>query len=366
MEPVVRAAVCRGFGEPLGVEDLELAGPGPDELRIEVVACAVCHSDVTFADGAWGGDLPAVYGHEAAGRVAEVGAGVTSVSPGDPVVVTLVRSCGTCWSCRRGEPVFCTTSFRLDEHSPLRDGAGVAVGHGLRTAAFAEEAVVHVSQVATLPEDLPLHAASLLACGVITGVGAVLNTARVEPGSTVVVIGVGGVGVNALQGARIAGAERIVAVDLVEDKLALAGRFGATDTVAAGSVDVVEAVREMTAGRGADYVFASVGSGSVMAQAVSLCRRGGTAVMVGIPGNGARLDLDAVAIPNDGLRVLGSKMGSARPSEDIPRMIGHWSRGELLLEELISSRHPLEGIDDAFAEVRHGEALRSVVLPSQH
>lgn len=358
----MRAAVCRGFGEPLAVEELELAAPGPDEVRVDIAACAVCHSDVTFADGAWGGTLPAVYGHEAAGRVSEVGPGVTAVAPGDPVVVTLIRSCGRCWACRRGDPVLCAATFPLDERSPLTDAAGAPVGHGLRTAAFAEQVVVHVSQLAAVPKELPLDAASLLACGVITGAGAVLNTARVEPGSTVVVIGIGGVGVNAVQGARIAGAERIVAVDLVEEKLALAGRFGATDTVAAGSTDVAEAVRELTDGRGADYVFASVGAGPVMEQAVGLCRRGGTAVMVGIPGNGVRLDLDGIAIPNDGLRILGSKMGSARLAEDIPRMLGHWERGELLLEELISSRHPLEGINDAFDEVRRGGALRSVVV----
>lgn len=359
----MRAAVCRQPGRALSIEQLELAGPGPGEVRVEIAACAVCHSDVTFADGAWGGDLPAVYGHEAAGRVSELGPGVSGLAPGDPVVVTLVRSCGECWYCRRGEPVFCETVFALDRRSPLTDSTGASVGHGLRTAAFAEEVVVHASQVVAVPAELPLEAASLLACGVITGAGAVLNTARVAAGSTVVVIGIGGVGINAVQGARIAGAERIVAVDLVEEKLALAGRFGATDTVAAGSTDVAAAVRELTDGRGADYVFASVGAAPVMEQAVGLCRRGGTAVMVGIPGNGTRLDLDGIAVPNDGIRILGSKMGSARIGEDIPRMIEHWSRGELLLEELISSRHPLEDIDDALAEVRRGAALRSVIIP---
>jgi S-(hydroxymethyl)glutathione dehydrogenase/alcohol dehydrogenase len=354
--------VCRGFGRGLPVEQLELAAPGPGEVKVDIAACAVCHSDVTFADGAWGGDLPAVYGHEAAGRVSELGPGVTGLSPGDPVVVTLVRSCGECWYCRRGEPVFCEAVFALDQRSPLTDATGASVTHGLRTAAFAEEVVVHASQVVGVPAELPLEAASLLACGVITGVGAVLNTARVEPGSVVVVIGIGGVGINAVQGARIAGAERIVAVDLVAEKLELAGRFGATDTVAAGSVDVAEAVAELSGGRGADYVFASVGSATVMEQAVAACRRGGTAVFVGIPGNNARLDLDAIAVPNDGIRILGSKMGSARIGEDIPRMIEHWSRGELLLEELISSRHPLEGIDEALDEVRRGGALRSVII----
>ncbi|MHB1931074.1 MAG: zinc-binding dehydrogenase [Acidimicrobiales bacterium] len=358
----MRAAVCRQFGQPLVIEEVELDDPGPGEVKVDVAACAVCHSDVTYTDGAWGGDLPAVYGHEAAGTVSAVGEGVSHLAEGDPVVVTLIRSCGRCWWCGRGEPTFCSARFALDERSPLRDAAGGTVAHGLRVAGFAEQALVHASQVVPVPPTLPPDAASLLACGVITGAGAALNTARVEPGSTVVVIGIGGVGVNAVQGARIAGARRIIAVDVVDDKLGLAAGFGATDAVNARDADVEGAVRGLTDGRGADYVFATVGAPSVMEQAVGLLRRGGTAVMVGIPGNGATMTLDAVTLPDSGLRVLGSKMGSARLPDDIVRMLEHWQRGELKLEELISSRHALTGINDAFEEVRRGGALRSVIV----
>ncbi len=358
----MKAAVCRQFGRPLVVEDVELSGPAAGEVKVDIAACAVCHSDVTFADGAWGGDLPAVYGHEAAGTVAALGEGVTGLAPGDPVVVTLIRSCGHCWWCRRGEPTFCNSRFPLDERSPLRDASGGPVAQGMHVAGFAQQAVVHASQVVPVPAALPLDAASLLACGVITGAGAVLQTARVEPGSTVVVIGIGGVGVNAVQGARIAGAERIIAVDVVAEKLELAARFGATHTLGAGEGDLAGAVRELTGGRGADYAFATVGAPAVMEQAVGVLRRGGTAVMVGIPGNGASLTLDAVTLPDSGLRVLGSKMGSARLPDDILRMLGHWQSGRLELEGLISSRHGLAEINEAFSELRSGGTLRTVIV----
>lgn len=358
----MRAAVCREFGRPLVVEDVEIDAPGPGEVLVDVAACAICHSDVTFIDGDWGGELPAVYGHEAAGTIAETGPGVTGLSPGDKAVVSLIRSCGSCFYCRRGEPAFCTGTFGRDRRSPLTDGSGAEVGYGLQTAAFAEQVVVHESQIARVPADMALDSASLLACGVITGVGAILNTAKVEPGSSVVVIGIGGVGVNALQGARLAGAERIIAVDVVDEKLHLARRFGATETLDGRRADLADAVRELTAQRGADYVVASVGAAPVMERAVSLCRRGGTAVLVGIPPIGATMTLDAIAVPDDGLRILGSKMGAAVLEDDVAKMVGYYREGSLLLDELISSRRPLEEINDAIDEVRTGSALRSVIL----
>lgn len=358
----MRAAVCRQFGSPLVVEDVELEAPGPGEVRVEVAACAICHSDLTFIDGGWGGDLPAIYGHEAAGTITEIGPEVTGLAPGDRVVVSLIRSCGSCFYCRRGEPTFCTGTFERDRRSPLRDQNGAEVGYGLHTAAFAEQVVVHNSQVAPIPDDLALDSASLLACGVITGVGAVLNTAKVEPGSSVVVIGIGGVGVNALQGARLAGAERIIAVDVLDEKLDLARRFGATDTVHSGQVDLAEEVFDLTEKRGADYVVVSIGAAAVMEQAVSLCRRGGTAVLVGIPRSGVTLTLDAVAVPDGGLRILGSKMGAARLRDDVAKMVDCYRDGSLLLDELISSRRPLGEVNDAIDEARTGSALRSVIV----
>ena len=199
----MKAAVCRTFGEPLVIEEVTIADPGAREVKVKVAATAICHSDITYADGGWGGGLPAVYGHESAGVVDSVGAGVTAVRPGDHVVVTLIRSCGSCHGCARGLPVTCDATFALDECSPLRDATGAPLVHGLRTAGFAEFVVVHDSQVVRVADDLPLDVASLLACGVITGFGAVTNTARVEAGSHVVEFGTGGVGLNAVQGARV-------------------------------------------------------------------------------------------------------------------------------------------------------------------
>ena len=242
----IQAAVCRAFGDPLGVEELELRGPGPGEVTVRIAACAICHSDVAYLRGAWGGDLPAVYGHEAAGVVEAVGEGVLEVTEGDHVVVTLVRFCGRCRQCLRGLPSFCERLWELpiSRDPPLTTPDGGPVFHGLRTAAFADHVTVHASQVVPVPEDLPLASASLLACGVITGVGAVLNTARVEAGSTVAVIGTGGVGLNTVQGAVLAGASRIVAVDHVDHKLDAARSVGAPDTLTGGRDDVGAAVAD--------------------------------------------------------------------------------------------------------------------------
>ncbi len=358
----MKAAVCRSFGAPLRIEQVDLDRPGPGEIRIDVAACAICHSDVTFLDGSWGGALPAIYGHEAAGTISAVGAGVKGLAVGDHVIATLIRSCGSCFYCRRGLPTFCVGAFLRDAASLLVDSDGVAITAGMHTGAFAEQVVVHASQVARIPADMPLESASLLSCGVITGVGAVRNTAQVAPGSTVVVIGIGGVGVNAVQGARLAGAEHVVAIDLLDAKLALAREFGATHTLRADDPDLAAAVRALTDQRGADYVFAAVGAPSVMEQAVSLCRPGGTAVLVGIPGSGATMTLDAVTVPNDGLHILGSKMGQTLLATDIPRLISEYENGTLLLDELISGRWGLERINEAVDEVRTGSPLRHVIV----
>src|SRR5438128_701061 len=225
LAPGMKAAVCHGFGEPLRVEEVELRRPGLGEVSVRLAACAVCHSDIAFMQGAWGGELPAVYGHEAAGVVEEVGEGVRAVAPGDHVVVTLVRSCGRCPQCLRGQPALCEQlwEFPLSKSSPLTGIDGLPIHQGIRTAAFAERVTVDASQVVSVPPDVSLEAASLLACGVVTGVGAVVNTARVEVGSTVLVFGTGGVGLNVVQGAVLAGAQLIVAVDLL-DKL-ISGRY---------------------------------------------------------------------------------------------------------------------------------------------
>ncbi|NCW69646.1 MAG: hypothetical protein EBV86_13990, partial [Marivivens sp.] len=222
--PHIKAAVCHEFGKPLVVENVELRAPIGGEVEVTLAACAICHSDITYASGAWGGSLPAVYGHEAAGHVTAVGDGVHGVKVGDPVVVTLIRSCGTCAPCSSGKPTICDTSYDGD-HGPLKTVDGGKLHQAMATGGFAEKVVVDHSQVVRIPENMDLAAASLLACGVITGVGAVVNAAQLRAGQDVVVIGAGGVGLNAIQGARIAGARRIVAVDMTPEKLEAAKEF---------------------------------------------------------------------------------------------------------------------------------------------
>ena len=361
----MRAAVCREFGAPLQVEDVELRGPGAGEVGVRVAACAVCHSDVAYAEGTWGGDLPAVYGHEAAGVVEEVGAGVRGIDRGTHVVVTLVRWCGRCALCLRGEPALCEelASFPLSRSTPLRAADGGAIHQGLRTAAFAEHVTVDASQVVAIPEDVPLDSASLLACSVLTGVGAVLNTARLRTGSTAAVVGAGGVGLNVVQGAALAGAGLVVAVDLVESRLAAATAVGATHALDASTADVEAAVAELTAGRGVDYVFVAASSTAAAEQGLRLAGRAGTVVLIGLPGDG-RVSIDPELVADSALRILGCKLGSATPQRDIPRLVDLYRSGRLALDALISARYPLEQINDAFAACRDRDALRAVVLPT--
>lgn len=358
----MKAAVCRGFGKPLIIEDVSLAAPGPGEIRVKMAACALCHSDIHYADGAWGGTLPAVYGHEAAGVVEDVGEGVTAILPGDHVVVTLVRSCGHCYYCDRGLPVTCATTFPLDERSPLAAADGTPIVQGLRTAAFAEYIVVQESQAVVIPREISFDSAALLACGVITGFGAVVNTAGVELGSSVAVIGVGGVGLNSLQGAVFQGAESIIAADVSDSKLAAAREFGATHTINSARQDFAEAVRAATEGRGADYVFVTVGAPGAVDQALAAVAPAGAVVLVGMPATGVTTVIDPGAIADLNQRILGSKMGSTRIRTDIPMLIDLYRAGRLKLDELITGRYAITDINKAIASVKRGEALRNVIV----
>jgi Zn-dependent alcohol dehydrogenase len=358
----MKAAVCREFGAPLVIEELHLADPGPGEVKVRMVATAICHSDITYAEGGWGGQLPAVYGHEGAGIVAEVGPGVHSVKVGDAVVVTLIRSCGHCHGCTMGMPVTCDATFPLDATSPLTDASGASIVHGLRTAAFAEQVVVEESQLVVVPADLGLDVASLLACGVITGFGAVTNTAGVQPGSHVVVFGCGGVGLNSVQGALLSGAQTIVAIDLAESKLQAALEFGATHTLNPITDDVVARVRELTDGRGADYVFVTVGAKAAFDASYALLAKAGAVVLVGMPANGVMSEIDPGTMAAYSQRILGSKMGGSRISIDIPNLVNLYKQGRLKLDELISGRYALADINEAMESVKRGDALRNVIV----
>jgi Zn-dependent alcohol dehydrogenase len=358
----VRAAVCHAFGAPLAIEELVLDPPEQGEVKVRIAACAICHSDIHFAEGAWGGRLPAVYGHEAAGIVESVGAGVDAVRPGDRVIVSLLRSCGRCFFCARGEPFLCEAEFPIDAGGRLRTTSGESVKAGLRTGAFAEQVVVHPSQLAAVPDFMPLDVASLLACGVVTGLGAVVATARVPVGSSVVVIGTGGVGLNSVQGARLSGAEPIVALDLSRAKLEAATVFGATHTLDPATCEPAEEVRALTEGRGADYVFVTVGSTQALEQGLGLLRRGGTLVVVGMPPSGATFGVAAVDLAYDGQRILGSNMGSTRLGIAVPTLVDLYRRGRLKLDELITERYPLERINEAIEASGRGDALRNVIV----
>lgn len=358
----VLAAVCREQGQPLSVEEVVLASPRAGEVEVRVVACGICHSDISYLDGAWDAVLPAVYGHEAAGVVARVGPDVTGVEPGQRVLVTLVRSCGRCFFCGHGEPALCESSFPLDESGPLTTPGGEPIVQGFRTGAFAERVVVHESQVVAIPAELPFDCASLLACGVITGFGAVANTARVASGESVVVVGTGGVGLNSVQAAALAGAQPIVAVDLDESKLRAARAFGATHTINPKQEVARDAVHALTGGRGADYVFVTVGAASAMESGMDLVRRGGDLVVVGMTASGVTARYDPSELAHDGRSILGSKLGSTLPAVDVPRLAELYSQGRLMLDELITGRYPLEQINEAVASTVAGGALRNVLV----
>ena len=357
----MRAAVCHAFGQPLAIEEVELDVPGAGEIAVDIAACAICHSDILYADGAWGGALPAVYGHEAAGVVRGLGAGVEGFAPGDHVVVTLIRSCGTCPSCGHGHPVTCEGHFPRESLSPLRGANGERLMHGLKTAAFAERAVVDASQCVVIPKTMSFESASLLACGVITGFGAAINTARIEPGASIAVIGIGGVGLNVVQGAAYAGADKIIAIDVVPSKLEVSRHFGATHALNATERNLRQQLRDLTGGRGADYVFVTVGAKPAFQQAFDLVARSGAIVLVGMPADGVKMELEAGLLASDNIRMLGSKMGDARIQIDIPKLVELYQQGRLKLDEMVSGRYPLERINEAMDSTRSGATIRNVI-----
>jgi S-(hydroxymethyl)glutathione dehydrogenase / alcohol dehydrogenase len=358
----MRAAVCHAFGKPLRIDNVDIEAPGPGEIAVDVAACAICHSDIIFADGGWGGALPAVYGHEAAGIVSRLGSGVDEFKVGDHVVVTLIRSCGHCPSCSDGHLVTCGTAFYRDSHTPLTDRDGQPLTQGLRTAAFAEKIVVDASQAVTIPKEMSLDIASLLACGVITGVGAVRNTAELRSGATVAVIGTGGVGLNVIHAAALSGARAIIAVDLVPMKLETARRFGATHGLLGSDPELKPKLRALTDGRGADYVFVTVGARAAFVQSLGLVARSGSLVLVGMPPDGVTIDIDPGFIAQDNLRILGSKMGDSRIKLDIPKLVALYEAGKLKLDELVTERYSLDRINDAMAKAKAGEAVRNVIM----
>ncbi len=358
----IKAAVCREFGQPLVIENIQIADPRMGEVEVTLDAVAICHSDISYAEGAWGGHLPAVYGHEAAGTITKVGDGVNGFATGDSVVVTLIRSCGTCPSCAGGKPTICETPYDGVKNGPLTTADGDPLEQAMACGAFAEKVVVDQRQIVKIPETMGKDVASLISCGVITGVGAAVNAAGLRPGQDVVVIGAGGVGLNAIQGARIAGARRIVAVDMSEEKLEVAKEFGATHGVLGTQKSPWRASYKALGGRGADAVLVTVGAIPAYEQAVRYLGRGGKAVMIGMPHSGAKAEYEPVVMAAIGQGLVGSKMGDVVIQRDIPWMIDLYEQGRLKLDELISGRWSLDQINEAIADTKTGSARRNVIL----
>ena len=361
----MRAAVCRQFDEPLTIEELSIDPPGPGEVGVDIRACAICGSDIHAAAGAWGGRLPAVYGHEASGVVSALGAGVDSVEIGQRVVVSLLRSCGECFYCTHDQPHLCESKrhFPIARERRIHTLDGDDVAQGVYTGSFAEKVVVHASQVAPLDDAIGFDVASLLACGVITGYGAATNTVNIPAGSTVAVIGTGGVGLNAIQGAVASAAGSVIAVDVAQPKLDDAVEFGATDTIRiSDGSDPIEEAKKLTGGRGPDFVFVTVGNTAAIQQGMAMARPGGTVVVVGMTKVGDEVRVETSGFAGDNRTVVGSFMGSTDLQRDIPLLSARYLAGELKLDELITKRWSLDEINEAIESTKAGSARRNVIV----
>jgi S-(hydroxymethyl)glutathione dehydrogenase/alcohol dehydrogenase len=357
-----RAVVVREVGGPMVAESIELRAPGPGEVLVRVEAASLCHSDLSLATGVMRQALPAVLGHEAAGTVAELGAGVTGYSVGDPVLLLWNPPCRECWFCEHGEPHLCEHAGDRGGRPYGWDSEGTPLYPGLGTAGFAQHTVVAVNQLHPLPTDIPLELAALLGCAVTTGVGAVLTTAGVRPGESVVVVGLGGVGLSAVAGARIAGAGPIIAVDRVPEKLALATAFGATDTVTAGP-DMRAAVRELTGGRGADHVVDCVGLAATIKESWKTARRGGSVTVVGIGSRSEVVEFSSLELFAFARTIRPCVNGSLDAERDLPGYFDHVRSGALDLRAMVSREIGLDGIDAGFADLAEGRVARVLVRP---
>jgi len=363
-----KAAMCAGINEPLEVVDVDLEGPKAGEVRVRMGASGVCHSDLSVVNGTLLSPLPSVLGHEGAGVVDSVGDGVTRVKPGDHVVLSFVPQCGTCYMCTHDTPEMCETGFlamamgaQLDM-TPRFSRAGAPLHQMSALGTFSEELVCPEISTVKIDTDVPFTRAALIGCGVLTGFGAAANTADIHKGDTVAVIGCGGVGLNAIQGAKWKGAERIIAVDRFDSKLDMAKQFGATDLVNAGNGDPVAQVQELTGGRGVDVSFEVIGLKDTVQQAFAMARRGGQAIIVGVPKMEQTMEIPiAMELLVNEKQVRGSWYGSSDVQRDVPRLIALYKDGTLKLDELVSRTIGLDGINDAFRAMEAGEVARSVV-----
>jgi S-(hydroxymethyl)glutathione dehydrogenase / alcohol dehydrogenase len=362
----MKAAVLEAHGQPLVVTDVDIAPPQAHEVRVAIRATGVCHSDLSIQQGKIPLPPPCVLGHEAAGEITEVGDGVTSVKPGDRVVTMWTPMCGQCYMCRRGQTHLCEAPRAMgmmDDGTSRLSKDGKLILHGISSATFAEEAIFRDYAVVKIGNDIPFEVAAVVGCGVLTGVGAVINTASVRPAESVAVIGCGGVGINAIQGARLIGAYPIIAVDTVEAKLDMAERFGATHRVNASDGNAVAAVQELTSGRGVDAAFEVVGHPALQRQAFDMTRRGGKSVFVGVAGFTDEVTLPSLMLALSEKKVLGCYYGSCDPKRDIPLFLDLWKAGKLDLEGLISQTGKLDDVNGAFEDMEAGKVIRTVLMP---
>lgn len=360
MSRQVRGVVARGKGAPVSVETIVVPDPGPGEARVTVQACGVCHTDLHYREGGINDDFPFLLGHEAAGVVESVGAGVTGLAPGDYVVLAWRAPCGECRSCLRGRPWYCFASRNATQPMTLEDGTPLSPALGI--GAFAEMTLVAAGQCVKVDPAARPEAAGLIGCGVMAGFGAAANTGNVQRGDSVAVIGCGGVGDAAIAAAHLAGARKVIAVDVDDRKLAWAKEFGATHTVNARETDPVEAIKELTEGNGADLVVEAVGRPETYEQAFHARDLAGTLVLVGVPTPDLRIDLPMIEVFGRGGALKSSWYGDCLPTRDFPMLIDLYLRGRLPLDKFVSETIRLDEVEAAFAKMHHGEVLRSVVV----
>jgi len=365
MARTAKAALCRAHNSPVVIEAIAVDGPKRGEVTVKLGACGVCHSDLSAITGTIALPLPLVLGHEGAGVVEEVGEGVSGLEKGDHVIFSFIYMCGKCRFCVSGRPVLCLEQGKalttpLEGTPRVRDARGEPLSIFSGCGSMAEYATVSAENLIKIDPKIPLDCAALVGCGVTTGVGAVFNTAKVEPGSSVAVFGCGGVGLSVIQGARIAGAERIIAIDTLQPKLEMAKKFGATDTILF-TEDPTKALKKMTGG-GPDYAFECVGSGELAAAAYRAIRRGGLAVVVGVAKPGDSTSVRTMTLPFEEKTLTGSYFGSCVPRVDFPRMLALYLAGKLKLEELITRRYSIDEAPQAFADLQAGKNARGVIV----
>jgi len=362
-----KAVIARQVNAPVVVEQIEVDSPRRDEIMIKLAACGVCHSDLSAINGTIAMPLPLILGHEGAGTVVEVGEGVTDFAVGDAVISSFVNMCGKCRYCVTGRPHLCDVGAKAFAALPdgslrTKDAQGKPLNIFSACGVMAEVATLHVNNAVKIAPGMPMPQAALISCGVMTGVGAVINTARVAPGASVLVIGAGGVGLNVIQGCAIAGAGMIIAVDLADNKLELAKQFGATHTLNGGKEEnLVKTVKKLTGG-GADYAFECIGLGKTVEQAFRAIRKGGTAVVVGVARGEDATSVMTASITFEEKTLTGSYYGGARPREDFPRLIGLYHAKKLKLDELITRTYAIDEAAQAFADLEAGRNARGVIV----